>query len=237
MATMSASFFGRPDRSLKMVGVTGTNGKTTTTFILKHLLTEPKVPVGLIGTVRYEIGERILPASRTTPESLDLHELLAQMKAAGCRAAVMEVSSHALEQGRISPIQFQVGIFTNLTQDHLDYHGTMEDYFAAKQQLFANLDRADNPGVAVLNADDAYGLRLAQGLSSKMRCITYTVRGHAGAEIEARDLQVDASGSRGTLRLGTEQFDFSLPLIGSYNVRQRAGRGAAARWRFESPRA
>jgi UDP-N-acetylmuramoyl-L-alanyl-D-glutamate--2,6-diaminopimelate ligase len=96
MATMSANFFGRPDKALQIVGVTGTNGKTTTSFILKHLLTEPKVPVGLIGTVRYEIGERILPASRTTPESLDLHDLLAQMKAGGCRAAVMEVSSHAL---------------------------------------------------------------------------------------------------------------------------------------------
>jgi len=228
MATMSASFFGRPDRSLKMVGVTGTNGKTTTTFILKHLLTEPKVPVGLIGTVRYEIGERILPASRTTPESLDLHELLAQMKAAGCRAAVMEVSSHALEQGRVSPIQFQVGIFTNLTQDHLDYHGTMENYFAAKQLLFANLDRPENPGVAVINADDAYGRRLAQALSGKVRRITYTVLGRAGAEIEARDLQVDAGGSRGTLRLGTERFDFSLPLIGSYNVANALAAAGAA---------
>ena len=136
MADMSAAFFGRPDRDLKMVGVTGTNGKTTTAFILKHLLTEPKVPVGLIGTVRYEIGERILPAARTTPESLDLHSLLAQMRAAGCRAAVMEVSSHALEQGRVVPIDFNVGVFTNLTQDHLDYHQTMENYFAAKGAAF-----------------------------------------------------------------------------------------------------
>ena len=153
MAGMSASFFGRPDRALKIVGVTGTNGKTTTSFILKHLLTEPKVPVGLIGTVRYEIGERILPASRTTPESLDLHDLLAQMRAGGCRSAVMEVSSHALEQGRVAPIEFQVGLFTNLTQDHLDYHQTMENYFAAKVLLFANLDRpTEEPGVAVINA-------------------------------------------------------------------------------------
>jgi UDP-N-acetylmuramoyl-L-alanyl-D-glutamate--2,6-diaminopimelate ligase len=228
MATMSASFFGRPYRSLKMVGVTGTNGKTTTTFILKHLLSEPKVPVGLIGTVRYEIGERILPAARTTPESLDLHELLAQMKAAGCRAAVMEVSSHALEQGRVSPIRFQVGVFTNLTQDHLDYHGTMENYFAAKQLLFANLDRSENPGVAVINADDAYGLRLAQALSAQVRAITYTVRGHAGAEIEARDLHVDANGTRGTLRLGTETLEFSLPLIGSYNVANALAAAGAA---------
>jgi UDP-N-acetylmuramoyl-L-alanyl-D-glutamate--2,6-diaminopimelate ligase len=236
MATMSASFFGRPDRSLKMVGVTGTNGKTTTTFILKHLLSEPKVPVGLIGTVRYEIGERILPAARTTPESLDLHELLAQMKTAGCRAAVMEVSSHALEQGRVSPIQFQVGVFTNLTQDHLDYHGTMENYFAAKQLLFANLDRAENPGVAVINLDDAYGVRLARALSPQVRAITYTVRGQAGAEIEARDLRVDADGTRGRLRLGGDEFDFELPLIGSFNVANALAAAGAARALGIAPR-
>ena len=218
MATMSAAFFGRPDRALKMVGVTGTNGKTTTTFILKHLLSEPKVPVGLIGTVRYEIGERILPASRTTPESLDLHGLLAQMKAANCRAAVMEVSSHALEQGRVAPIEFQVGVFTNLTQDHLDYHESMENYFAAKALLFTNLDREENPGVAVINADDAYGLKLIKLLAGRVRVIAYTLQDRADAEIEARDIVSTAQGTTGTLRIGGEAFPFTLPLIGSYNV-------------------
>jgi UDP-N-acetylmuramoyl-L-alanyl-D-glutamate--2,6-diaminopimelate ligase len=218
MATMSANFFGRPDKALQIVGVTGTNGKTTTSFILKHLLTEPKVPVGLIGTVRYEIGERILPASRTTPESLDLHDLLAQMKAGGCRAAVMEVSSHALEQGRVDPIQFQVGIFTNLSQDHLDYHLSMENYFTAKTLLFSNLDRAENPGVAVLNADDAYGARLIALLGNRVRVIAYTLQGRPGAEVEATDVVYDASGTHGTLRIGNELFPFTLPLIGPYNV-------------------
>jgi len=236
MATMSASFFGRPDRSLKMVGVTGTNGKTTTTFILKHLLSEPKVPVGLIGTVRYEIGERILPAARTTPESLDLHELLAQMKSAGCRAAVMEVSSHALEQGRVAPIRFQVGVFTNLTQDHLDYHRTMENYFAAKQLLFFNLDRDENPGVAVINADDAYGIRLVESLSPHVRVITYTVRGNERATLEASDLRVDAEGTRGRLRIGEDEFDFSLPLIGSFNVANALAAAGAARALGIAPR-
>ena len=218
MADMSALFFGRPDRDLKIVGVTGTNGKTTTTFILKYLLTEPKVPVGLIGTVRYEIGERILPAGRTTPESLDLHGLLAQMKAAGCRAAVMEVSSHALEQGRVVPIEFHVGMFTNLTQDHLDYHLTMENYFAAKVLLFANLDRGVNSGVAVINADDAYGQRLIEMLRGRVRVITYTLEGLPGAEIEAREIAATAEGTTGTLRIGGEFYPLSLPLIGSYNV-------------------
>ena len=218
MADMSANFFGRPDRALQIVGVTGTNGKTTTTFILKHLLTELKVPVGLIGTVRYEIGDRILPASRTTPESLDLHGLLAQMRAGGCRAAVMEVSSHALEQGRVSPIEYAVGVFTNLTQDHLDYHQTMENYFTAKVLLFANLDRAEKPGVAVINADDPYGKRLIDLMRNRVRVIAYTLEGKAGAEIEARDILSTAEGTTCALRIGAETFQLSLPLIGSYNV-------------------
>ena len=218
MAGMSANFYGRPDRVLKMAGVTGTNGKTTTAFILKHLLTEPKAPVGLIGTVRYEIGERLLPALRTTPESLDLHGLLAQMKAAGCRSVVMEVSSHALEQGRIAPIQFQVGIFTNLTRDHLDYHLTMENYFAAKVLLFANLDRPHYSGVAVVNADDPYGKRLIQLLRGRVRVITYTLQGEAEADIEARDIVSTSQQTTGTLRIGSEIFPFTLPLIGSFNV-------------------
>ncbi|MCE0485217.1 MAG: UDP-N-acetylmuramoyl-L-alanyl-D-glutamate--2,6-diaminopimelate ligase [Methylacidiphilales bacterium] len=218
MATMSANFFGRPDRTLKMVGVTGTNGKTTTTFILKHLLTEPKFPVGLIGTVRYEIGERILPATRTTPESLDLHELLAQMKNAGCRAAVMEVSSHALEQGRVEPIEYQVGVFTNLTQDHLDYHQSMENYFAAKSILFSNLDRPETPGVAVVNADDEYGSKLMQFLGERVRVIAFTLQGRPGAEVEAFDLEFSPSGTKGMLRVGEVTYPFTLPLIGAYNV-------------------
>jgi UDP-N-acetylmuramoyl-L-alanyl-D-glutamate--2,6-diaminopimelate ligase len=202
-----------------MIGVTGTNGKTTTSFILKHLLTEPKVPVGLIGTVRYEIGDRILPAARTTPESLDLHSLLSQMKAGGCRATVMEVSSHALEQGRIEPIEFQVGVFTNLTQDHLDYHQSMENYFAAKAILFTNLDRKENSGVAVVNADDAYGQKLIQLLAgSQARVIAYTLQGKSGTDIEARDVVFTASGTEGTLRIWEETYPFTLPLIGAYNV-------------------
>ncbi len=218
MATMAADYFGRPDQALDLVGVTGTNGKTTTAFILKHLLTDVGLPVGLIGTVRYEIGGRILPAGRTTPESLDLHELLAQMKTAGCRRAVMEVSSHALEQGRVAPIEFQVGIFTNLTQDHLDYHGTMETYFAAKRLLFENLERADKPGVAVINVDDPYGARLVQAFSPRVRTITYSVNGAVGAEITADRLRVDADGTKGTLHFEGLARDFELPLIGSYNV-------------------
>ncbi len=218
LATMSATFFGRPDRALQMIGVTGTNGKTTTTFILKHLLDEPSAPVGLIGTVRYEIGERILPAPRTTPESLDLHALLAKMRQASCRVVVMEVSSHALDQGRVLPIEFQVGIFTNLTQDHLDYHGTLEKYFEAKRKLFANLDRAQEPGTAVINLDDAHGRELARGLSSRVRVLGYTTEGREEAQIAAGNLRVSATETSGTLRIRAEEMPFTLPLVGAYNV-------------------
>ena len=228
MATMSANFFGRADKSLRMIGVTGTNGKTTTTFILKHLLSEPKVPVGLIGTVRYEIGERVLPASRTTPESVDLHDLLAQMKAAGCRSAVMEVSSHALEQGRVEPIEFQVGVFTNLSRDHLDYHQSMENYFAAKALLFTNLDREQRPGIAVINADDPYGMRLIKLLQGRVRTISYTLEGLIGAEVQATGLSYDAEGTRGTLRLDAHEFPFELPLLGPYNVANALAASGAA---------
>src|SRR6202043_1053062 len=132
LADLAATFYGLPARRLKVAGVTGTNGKTTTTFLIKHICEKAGMHCGLLGTVRYEIGERVLPASRTTPESLDLQELLAQIRDAGCKAAAMEVSSHALAQERVRDLEWDVAVFTNLTQDHLDFHGTMENYFEAK---------------------------------------------------------------------------------------------------------
>ena len=140
------------------------------------------------------------------------------MKTAGCRAAVMEVSSHALEQGRVEPIEFQVGIFTNLTQDHLDYHESMENYFAAKTLLFTNLHRETKPGIAVINADDAYGLKLIKLLAGRVRVITYTLQGLAGTEIAVSQIVSTASGTEGMLRIGEESYPFTLPLIGSFNV-------------------
>ena len=136
-----------------MAGVTGTNGKTTTTFLIKHICENAGVRCGLIGTVRYEIADRVLPAARTTPESLDLQELLAQMVNAGCKAAAMEVSSHALALERTRGLEWDVAVFTNLTQDHLDFHGTMEDYFEAKTKLFTGLtsQTKKTKSVAVIN--------------------------------------------------------------------------------------
>src|SRR6266513_720436 len=136
LADFSATFYGYPARKLKLAAVTGTNGKTTTTFLIKHICEKAGMRCGLLGTVRYEIGERVLPAARTTHESLDLQELLSQIANAGCRRAAMEVSSHALAQERTRGIEWDVAVFTNLTQDHLDYHGTMKNYFEAKAKLF-----------------------------------------------------------------------------------------------------
>ena len=142
LADLSATFTDSPAQRLKLAAVTGTNGKTTTTFLIKHICEKAGLRCGLIGTVRYEIGERVLPAIRTTPESLDLQELLAQIVNAGCRAAAMEVSSHALAQDRTRGLEWNVAVFTNLTQDHLDFHGTMESYFDSKAKLFTQLGQS-----------------------------------------------------------------------------------------------
>src|SRR3954470_21449127 len=181
LADFSATFYGHPARKLKLAAVTGTNGKTTTTFLIKHICENAGLRCGLIGTVRYEIGERVLPAVRTTPESLDVYDLLAQMVNAGCKAATMEVSSHALAQERVRGIEWDVAVFTNLTQDHLDFHGTMENYFEAKATLFTQLaeQKAKSKPTAVINIDDAYGAKLADKLGKKVSVITYGVGARA----------------------------------------------------------
>src|SRR5213596_1096592 len=175
LADLSAAFYGIPAHKLKMAAVTGTNGKTTTTFLIKHICEKAGMRCGLLGTVRYEIGERVLPAARTTPESLDLQELLAQIANASCRAAAMEVSSHALTQERVRGIEWNVVVFTNLTQDHLDYHGTMENYFEAKAKLFKQLplQREKKKPVAIINIDDRYGRQLLEKIDKKVSVVTF----------------------------------------------------------------
>ena len=139
MADLAAAFYQHAGNALKVAGVTGTNGKTTTAFLIKHICEAALMRCGLLGTVRYEVGDKIIPASRTTPESLDVHDLLWQMRSAGCKAVAMEVSSHALMQARVRGVEFDAAVFTNLTQDHLDYHKTMEAYFEAKARMFRGL--------------------------------------------------------------------------------------------------
>ena len=136
LARLASGYYQNPSSKLKVIGVTGTNGKTTVSFMIKAMLEKAGIKTGLMGTVHYEIGERVIPAQRTTPEALEVQQMMAQMLRAGCQACVMEVSSHALEQKRVLGVEFDVAIFTNLTHDHLDYHKTMENYFAAKAKLF-----------------------------------------------------------------------------------------------------
>src|SRR4029434_2333051 len=170
LADLSATFYGHPARRLKQAAVTGTNGKTTTNSLVKHISEKAGRRCGLIGTVRYEIGERVLPAIRTTPESLDLQELLAQIANAGCRAATMEVSSHALAQDRIRGLEWDVAVFTNLTQDHLDFHGTMESYFDSKANLFVqrvSQEKKPKP-VAIVNIDDRYGEQMLNKIDKRV---------------------------------------------------------------------
>src|SRR5438128_4569972 len=151
LARAAAAYYQHPSRKLRIIGVTGTNGKTTVAFMVKEILQAAGVNCGLIGTVRYEIGQRIIPAQRTTPEALEIQQMLAQMLSADCQACVMEVSSHALEQKRVCGVEFDVAVFTNLTQDHLDYHGTMENYFSAKQKLFLAPKEGGKKQAAVIN--------------------------------------------------------------------------------------
>jgi UDP-N-acetylmuramoyl-L-alanyl-D-glutamate--2,6-diaminopimelate ligase len=217
MAIVAATFYKNPSHHLKIAGVTGTNGKTTTTFLIKHICDGAFWRCGLLGTVRYEIGERILPASRTTPESLDVQEMFAAMRNSGCKAAAMEVSSHALAQERVRAIEFDTAVFTNLTQDHLDYHGTMENYFAAKSRLFSDLaQQVKKKGKAVINIDDGYGAKLAQKFAKDMPVISYGMG--ARCDFRASNPTSDFNGTSYQLDANGRSYLVRLPLIGRFNV-------------------
>src|SRR6266516_1963196 len=228
LADLSAAFYHYPARKLKLAAVTGTNGKTTTTFLTKHICEAAGLRCGLIGTVRYEIGERVLPAIRTTPESLDLVELLAQIRDAGCRAAAMEVSSHALAQDRTRGLEWNVAVFTNLTQDHLDFHGTMESYFDSKAKLFSRLGSQEKKRkpVAIVNIDDRYGEQLLKKIDQRVAVVTYgrSVR----ADFRASNYRVEFSGSSYQLDAHGKSYLVRVPLIGGFNVANSVAALAAA---------
>jgi UDP-N-acetylmuramoyl-L-alanyl-D-glutamate--2,6-diaminopimelate ligase len=215
LAHAAASYYENPSTKLQVIGVTGTNGKTTVAFMVKELLETAGIKTGLLGTVRYEIGDRVIPAQRTTPEALEVQQMMAQMVVSGCKACVMEVSSHALEQKRVAGIDFDVAIFTNLTQDHLDYHGTMDNYFAAKQKLFTKTANGSKRGAVVINIDDASGIKLAGETDAEVK-LTYGIRG--AANIRALNIQLRAETSNFTVETPKKSFACKLPLIGRHNV-------------------
>lgn len=215
LACVASAFYQEPSQKLSLIGVTGTNGKTTTAFLTKHLLQASGWKSGLIGTIRYEIGDRVIPSTRTTPEGSDLQNLFSQMVRDEARAAVMEVSSHALDQGRVAGTKFQVVVFTNLTQDHLDYHGSMEDYFNAKLSLFTALQTGAS---AVVNLDDSRSAFVLKALPSGVLPITVSVEEHPEADLFARKVVCHTAGTEFELIYQGTSFVISTPLIGMFNV-------------------
>jgi UDP-N-acetylmuramoyl-L-alanyl-D-glutamate--2,6-diaminopimelate ligase len=228
LADFAATFYGHPGRKLKLAAVTGTNGKTTTTFLIKHICENAGLRCGLIGTVRYEVGERVLPAIRTTPESLDLQELLAQIVNAGCKAAAMEVSSHALAQDRTRGLEWNVAVFTNLTQDHLDFHGTMKSYFESKAKLFAGLgsQKKKRKPIAIVNIDDRYGEQLLGKIDKCVAVITYGMG--TRADFRASNYRAESSGTSYQLDARGKSYLVRVPLIGRFNVTNSVAALAAA---------
>ena len=213
MAPLAARFYGEPTSQLRVVGVTGTNGKTTTAHLVRALLEATGEPCGLLGTVESVIGGERHAATRTTPEAIDLQADFRAMLSGGERSCAMEVSSHALALRRTDCVRFAAAIFTNLTQDHLDFHETMEEYFQAKRLLFAPRSGEAKPGVAVVNLDDPYGRRLASELE---QALTFAIDGDA--DYCARDLKIDLAGSRLKLHTPAGTRSLSLPLPGRFNV-------------------
>lgn len=208
-AKLCQNFFGNPAQKLTLVGVTGTNGKTTVASELKQLLQLAGYRCGLLGTIRSEIGDMEIPARFTTPEAWDLSALLARMVAAGCTHAVMEASSQALEQGRLLGLRFALGIFTNLSQDHLDYHGDMEHYFAAKQILFSQCD------AMLVNRDDPYGQRLLQQQSCPVQK-SFSTRQEA--DFSAHDIVLNMTSVEFMLQMGQRSVAAHFPMPGEYSV-------------------
>ena len=220
LAQLSAAFFGHPELSLQATGATGTNGKTTTAFLIEALLMAASRKTVLVGTIEYHVAGAVRPSEHTTPESRDLFALMAEGVEQGATELVMEVSSHALDQGRVAGVGFDVAVFTNLTRDHLDYHGTMEEYFAAKRLLFDGT-RYQAPRVAILNAGDAYASQLAQvatGVGSQV--VNYGIA--SGQEVKldwrAEEIRLTPAGAEFLLVTPEKNAQIKSALAGEVNV-------------------
>ena len=210
MAHIAANFYGNPARKLKLIGITGTNGKTTTTHMVKAVLETAGYKMGMMGTNANYIGQRKLPQQLTTPDPVEFHALLAEMVREQCDAVVMEVSAHALALRKMEGVKFDVAVFTNFTQDHLDYFGTMEEYFEAKKRLFA----PDMCRMAVINADSEWSHLLSD--NPRALQITYGIENEAN--ISAADLKLRPNGMRFSMRMMRQNMDISLKLAGRFNV-------------------
>ncbi|MGH7323989.1 MAG: UDP-N-acetylmuramoyl-L-alanyl-D-glutamate--2,6-diaminopimelate ligase [Candidatus Rokuibacteriota bacterium] len=220
LGRLADAYYGHPSRRLTIVGITGTNGKTTTSYLVNALLQARGVRTGVIGTIQYRIGDQTLPAGQTTPEALELQSMLASMYSQGVRGVTMEVSSHALALARVDELTFDVAVFTNLTQDHLDFHGTFDDYRRAKRHLFELLERSPKPGrTAVVNGDDPAGSEMTRGLTVPVLTFGFG----PGAAVRALEWASTLDGIR--LRAGTPRGPLELrsTLIGEHNVMNLLG--------------
>lgn len=213
LATMSANYYGHPTKSLKLIGVTGTNGKTTTVYLLKSMLEKAGKKVGLVGTIANYIGENKLKSERTTPESLELQKLFKDMVDANCEYCVMEVSSHSLQLDRVYGCEFEVGIFTNLTRDHLDFHKSFDNYYNAKFKLF------ERSKASVINVDDDYGYRVLKDVEKleNKEIKTYSINNNS--DFKASDLMLKEGDIH--FKINGEEFNSVLP--GEYNVYNALG--------------
>ncbi|WP_020615586.1 UDP-N-acetylmuramoyl-L-alanyl-D-glutamate--2,6-diaminopimelate ligase [Paenibacillus daejeonensis] len=219
MSVLGSHYYGYPSEQMRMIGITGTNGKTTTTYLIERLLEDAGHRAGVIGTIEMRYGGRSLPMSGTTPESLDLQQSLADMAAAGMGYCVMEVSSHALEQGRVKGCRYRSAIFTNLTQDHLDYHETMDNYAAAKSLLFSRLGNSyaaeeTQRSYSIINVDDPYGATLARSAATEV--ITYGIESQA--DVRASEITISAKGTSFRLTTFRGACQVHMRLVGKFNV-------------------
>ena len=205
---LCCAWFGNPEKKMKFIGVTGTNGKTTMTNVIKHILTDNDYKVGLIGTIQNEIGDEVIHTDNTTPMAFDLMALLDRMYKAGCDYVVMEVSSFGLVQHRIGAIHFDTAVFTNLTQDHLDYHKTMENYYQAKKMLFDICDKA------IVCIDDDYGVRLF----NEITCEKYSYSITKEADFFATNPVIKSDGTSFRFNTFDDSYDINMKMVGSFNI-------------------
>jgi UDP-N-acetylmuramyl-tripeptide synthetase len=217
---MAGNFYGHPSSGLKVAGITGTNGKTTITYLMESIIKAAGGKAGVIGTINYRLGEKVVPAKNTTPGPIELQSMLAEMVNTGIGYAVMEVSSHSLDQGRVDSVLFDAAVFTNITGDHLDYHKTLAGYFRAKKRLFEKLKRG---GTAVLNGDDKKVASLRRVLK---RVVVYGTK--KSADVRAEDIKLSMSGSSFTVKTPKGSFGIKTKLIGMHNVSNILAAVAAA---------
>ncbi len=213
LSQIAKTFYNLPDQKLRLIGITGTSGKTTTSWLLRHIYKEAlHEKTGLLGSLHYDLGQRILPASRTTPDALSLTSYLDEMVQAQKKNAILEVSSHAIEQKRVSALSFETAAFTNLSLEHLDYHPNMEAYFQAKKQLFFQKNLKN----AVINLDDVYGQRLINEIPKNLNITTIGIQ--TPATLQAKDIYTDLNGTQFHLVCPQGEWDIKIPLLGLFNI-------------------